>query len=398
MEEERSLSEALILVVDDEPTNVHLLQGALKRAGYVNVVATTDSRRVAGLLSEFEPDLILLDLLMPHLDGFGVMDQLSRLVPSSTFLPVLVLTVDISAETKRRALAGGAKDFLTKPFDLDEVLLRIRNMLETRHMHMQLRKHNEELEERVRMRTADLEHALGSEREAAQRLRELDELKGAFLTAVSHELRTPLTSVLGGALTLEQRGGGLSEEDQNGLIRGVAANARKLNRLLADLLDIDRLARGIAEPVRTPTDICALVEMVVDESEVRRDHPVEVQADRGTIDIDAPKVERIVQNLLVNAARHTPPGTPIWVKACLQEEGAHIVVEDAGPGVPENLRTSIFEPFQHGERRVAHAPGVGIGLSLVSRFAQLHRGRAWVEERPGGGASFHVFLATAPRV
>jgi CheY-like chemotaxis protein len=103
-----SLSDARILVVDDEPPNVQLLQTALKRAGYINVKATTDSRRVAGLLTEFEPDLILLDLLMPHPDGFRVMEQLSRLVPPSTYLPVLVLTADITAETKRRALAGGA--------------------------------------------------------------------------------------------------------------------------------------------------------------------------------------------------------------------------------------------------------------------------------------------------
>src|SRR5712691_3902934 len=305
MQDPSSFSEARIIVVDDEPPNVKLLQIALERAGYVNVQATTDSRRVAGLLTEFEPDLILLDLLMPHLDGFAVMDQLSSLVPSNTYLPVLVLTADVTEETKRRALAGGAKDFLTKPFDLHEVLLRVRNMLETRHLHVQLRRQNEELEERVRARTRELERALSTEREAAERLRALDELKNTFLTAVSHELRTPLTSVLGGALTLEQRGAGLSEGDRDGLVRGLAANARKLNRLLSDLLDIDRLARGLAEPVRTPTDVAPLFTMGVEASELPGNDPVEVEVDRGTIDIDGPKVERIVQNLLVNAARHT---------------------------------------------------------------------------------------------
>ncbi|MGH2555409.1 MAG: ATP-binding response regulator [Actinomycetota bacterium] len=389
------LDEARILVVDDEPPNVRLLQRVLEQAGYVNVEATTDSRRVAGLLTGFAPDLILLDLLMPHLDGFEVMDQLTRLVPSSTYLPILVLTADITAETKRKALARGAKDFITKPFDLEEVLLRIRNMLETRQLHLQLRKQNEELEERVRIRTLELERALATEHEASERLRELDELRSAFLTAVSHELRTPLTSVLGGALTLEQHGPGLSDEDRDGLVHGVVANARKLNRLLSDLLDIDRLVRGIAEPVRTRTDLGALITRAVAESEISGEHPVEVRADPVMIDIDAPKVERIVQNLVVNAGRHTPPGTPIWVRTCLEEEGILIIVEDAGPGVPEDLRTIIFEPFQQGEHLIEHAPGVGIGLSLVSRFTQLHGGKAWVEERPGGGASFRVFLPAA---
>ena len=395
MEEGRPLDEARILVVDDEPPNVRLLQRLLEQAGYVNVEATIDSRRVAGLLTGFEPDLILLDLLMPHLDGFEVMDQLTRLVPSSTYLPILVLTADDTAETKRKALARGAEDFLSKPFDLEEVLLRIRNILEIRQLHLQLRKQNEELEERVRIRTLELERALATERLAAERLRELDELRSAFLTAVSHELRTPLTSVLGGALTLEQQGAGLSDEDRDGLIDGVAANARRLDRLLGDLLDIDRLVRGIAEPTRTPTDLGALIRGAVAESEVPGDHAVHVQADPAMIDIDAPKVERIVEKLVVNAGRHTPPGTSIWVRACREEGGVLIIVEDTGPGVPEDLRTSIFEPFQQGEHRIEHSPGVGIGLSLVSRFAQLHDGKAWVEERPGGGASFRVFLPAA---
>ncbi len=395
MEDGRPLDEARILVVDDEPPNVRLLQRALEQAGYVNVEVTTDSRRVAGLLAEFEPDIILLALLMPYLDGFEVMDQLTRLVLPSTYLPILVLTADITDETKRKALARGAKDFLTKPFDLEEVLLRIHNMLETRQLHLQLRKQNEELEERVRIRTVELERALAAEREAAERVRELDELRSAFLTAVSHELRTPLTSVLGGALTLEQQGASLSDEDRDGLVHGVVASARKLHRLLSDLLDIDRLVRGIAEPIRTPTDLGALISGAVAESEILGDHPVYVQADPVKLDIDAPKVERIVQNLVVNAGRHTPPGTPIWVETCREEGGVLIIVEDAGLGVPEDLRTSIFEPFQQGEHRIEHSPGVGIGLSLVSRFAQLHGGKAWVEERPGGGASFRVFLPGA---
>ena len=164
MEEGRPLDEARILVVDDEPPNARLLHRALERAGYVNVVATIDSRRVAGLLTEFKRDLILLDLLMPHLDGFEVMDQLGQLVPSSTYLPVLVLTADVTTEIKQKALARGAKDFLTKPFDLEEVLLRIHNMLEARRLHLQLRKQNEELEERVRIRILELERALAAER------------------------------------------------------------------------------------------------------------------------------------------------------------------------------------------------------------------------------------------
>ena len=154
-----SLIEARLLIVDDEEPNVELLDRLLRRAGYVNVECTTDPRSVQDLVTEFEPDLILLDLLMPHLDGFAVMEQIRLLEPAGSPIPILVLTADATPETKRRALARGAQDFLTKPFDVDEVLLRIRNMLETRTLQLQLRDQNEVLEELVRIRTRDLEAA-----------------------------------------------------------------------------------------------------------------------------------------------------------------------------------------------------------------------------------------------
>jgi signal transduction histidine kinase len=112
--------------------------------------------------------------------------------------------------------------------------------------------------------------------------------------------------------------------------------------------------------------------------------------------VDPAKVERIVENLLANAARHTPPDTPVWVRVARQDQGVLIAVEDAGGGVPPQLRATLFEPFRQGPEVPTHAPGVGIGLTLVARFAELHGGRAWVEERPGGGSSFRVLLPDPP--
>jgi signal transduction histidine kinase len=121
---------------------------------------------------------------------------------------------------------------------------------------------------------------------------------------------------------------------------------------------------------------------------------VHVDAPSIVVPIDAAKVERIVENLVANAGRHTPGGTQLWVRVEPAEGGVAIVVEDDGPGVPVELRQAVFEPFRQGPGGPStHSPGVGVGLSLVARFAELHGGRAWVEERPGGGASFHVFLA-----
>ncbi|MBI3914241.1 MAG: response regulator [Chloroflexi bacterium] len=150
------LMDSKILIVDDQESNVLLLEQILTRDGYTNLKRTTDSREVLPLYHAFQPDLILLDLAMPHLDGFEVMQQLRGVTPSETFLPILVLTADITPEAKKRALTEGAKDFLTKPFDQIEVLLRIKNLLGTRALHVQQQKQNEILEEKVRERTAQL--------------------------------------------------------------------------------------------------------------------------------------------------------------------------------------------------------------------------------------------------
>jgi putative two-component system response regulator len=131
--------DARILVVDDERVNVILLERILEQDGYTNVKSTTKPDQAVALYDEFEPDLILLDLHMPGLDGFAVMERLEDRIAGDTFVPILILTADIRPEVKRRALAAGAKDFVTKPFDRTEVLLRIQNLLETRFLHMRLR-------------------------------------------------------------------------------------------------------------------------------------------------------------------------------------------------------------------------------------------------------------------
>jgi putative two-component system response regulator len=156
---EAALKEMRVLIVDDQQDNVLLLEVILQRAGYKHLKSTTDPRKVLNLYHEFMPDLLLLDLNMPHMDGYAVMGQLAADIPEGSYFPILVLTADITAETKHKALAHGAKDFLTKPFDLTEVQLRIKNLLATRHLHLQIQAFNEQLEERVRERTRELEEA-----------------------------------------------------------------------------------------------------------------------------------------------------------------------------------------------------------------------------------------------
>ena len=237
-----------------------------------------------------------------------------------------------------------------------------------------------------------LQHALEREQEAGERLRALDELKDTFLRAVSHDLRTPLTVVLGTALTLRETRDYLSADDTDDLLHRLEQNAKKLDRLLSDLLDLERLNRGLIEPERRPTNVAAVVRRVVDEAEFLHDRKVEVHAEPVVLMLDESKVERILENLVGNAERHTPAGTPISIFVASERNGILIRVEDHGAGVPEEFRKAIFDPFGQGPQLHDHAPGVGIGLSLVARFAQIHGGKAWVETCEGGGASFRVYL------
>jgi two-component system sensor histidine kinase KdpD len=238
----------------------------------------------------------------------------------------------------------------------------------------------------------ELAQALEMERLAVERLREADDMKNTFLTAVSHDLRTPLSAILGSAMTLENADElGISDEDRRQLMRSLAKKAKRLTAMVNDLLDMDRLTRGLVQPRREPMDLGALLGRTVAESDVLEERTVHVQAEPIDAWIDESMVVRIVENLLVNAVKHTPPSATIWVGARRVNNGVILRVEDDGLGVAAEERDRLFEPFERGERS-APSPGLGVGLSLVARFAEAHGGRAWVEDREGGGASFRVLF------
>ncbi|HEX8237776.1 MAG TPA: HD domain-containing phosphohydrolase [Abditibacteriaceae bacterium] len=149
---ELSLKDARILIVDDEPANVRYLEVILQQAGYKNIQVTTDAREALPRFNEFQPDIVMLDLNMPHLDGFAVMEQMQAQIADDSYLPFLVLTADATSQVKRKALGAGAKDFIAKPLDATEVILRTNNLLQTRFQ-------NVVLEQKVQARTVKLEEA-----------------------------------------------------------------------------------------------------------------------------------------------------------------------------------------------------------------------------------------------
>src|SRR5215207_8622697 len=176
------LPKARILVVDDEPSNVRLLERMLDLFGGIEYRCTTDPREAVSLFAEFQPDLVLTDLHMPHLDGYQLMSQFQQLIPDDSFLPIVVLTADITAETRRKALATGASDFITKPLDTTEVQLRLRNLLENRFLNVRL-------EDQVRQRTSELEDALQQLQAAQQQVVKQERLSalGMMAGGIAHD-------------------------------------------------------------------------------------------------------------------------------------------------------------------------------------------------------------------
>jgi PAS domain S-box-containing protein len=230
---------------------------------------------------------------------------------------------------------------------------------------------------------------VGTAQDITERKR-VDALRDSILSTVSHELRTPLTSIVGFAMTLKERGMKLAQPTAQEIVDNLNEQAQKLDRLLSDLLDLDRLRHGFVRPSFRPTDIGSLVTQVA-ASRASDSHPIRVEAQTAMAEVDAPKVERIVENLLANALTHTPPGTEIRVRVEPSDTGVLVAVDDRGPGVTEEEREAIFEIFNRGSA-TPDVRGTGIGLSLVSQFTALHGGRAWVEDNDGGGSSFRVFL------
>ncbi len=231
---------------------------------------------------------------------------------------------------------------------------------------------------------------LDDERDNALRLRQADDMKNTFLAAVSHELRTPLTSILGFAVTMLDRPE-LDDAQRERMLRTIVEEAEHLEDILANMLDLDRLTRGKATLVARDVDPAVVVREAVEHVQRRSHRDISVDRASGLhVGVDVAMVERIVENLVGNAVKYTPESADVLVQLYADGRGIVIRVDDGGPGIGSELRETIFEPFRRGAD--VGVPGTGIGLSLVDRFSRMHGGRAWVEERPGGGCRFQVYL------
>ncbi len=389
-----------ILVIDDESANVRLIECILERYGYKHITGVTDARKAAATFDAISPDLVLLDLHMPHLDGYAVLEQLSERIPLDTYLPVLVLTGDQAPENRWRVLRLGARDFLAKPFDATEVVLRIENLLETRILHRSLADQKGQLEHMVRERTQQLEAALRSTETASR-------AKSEFLANMSHELRTPLNSVIGFANVLLKNSHGGMEQQDLAYLQRIRANGLHLLNLINDVLDLAKVEAGKMELHLSEVALERVIYETLEELEGRfvdtRVIPHVVLPDKLlAIPADQEKLKQVLINLIGNAVKFTDEGTvTVVVQTDEHSHPLRLDVIDTGIGIPSSRLALIFESFEQGDRssRRRHG-GTGLGLSISRSLCQLMGFRLSVVSELGTGSAFSVLLrsdAAAPR-
>jgi two-component system sensor histidine kinase KdpD len=234
------------------------------------------------------------------------------------------------------------------------------------------------------------ERLLGTAQDVTEQ-RQAEMLRADILSIVSHELRTPLASILNFGAVLRGSSSSLGERSVQQTIEQILRQARRIDRLLSDLLEIDRLRHGREAPARRPTNVAELASEIA-ESHREGGRPIRVRAQLTTAYVDPAKIERVVDNLLANAVKHTPPDSRIALRLERVGDDLLIIVDDNGPGVPDVHKEAVFEIFDRGPKAVSNQPGSGIGLTLVARLAALHGGKAWVEDSSSGGASVRVLL------
>jgi two-component system sensor histidine kinase/response regulator len=389
-----SLKEANILIVDDQEANVDVLFGFLEMQGYENIVTTTDPREVADLLPSFKPDLILLDLTMPFLNGFEVMEQLRGMIPENVFLPILILTADITTESKIRALSGGASDFLTKPFDLLEVGLRIKNLLYTSYLNQLLMNQNAVLDEKVRERTHELVRKNVELDAAREKAESSERLKTSFINNISHEIRTPLNGILGFGQILTDPY--LKEEEKAEYLHIMNESSERLISTVTNFMEISIISSGNQEvfkaefkPEFVLNDLKGHFKTICDRKNINLSVSLPPEAGSQKIYTDKELLFKILRHLLDNAIKFTDVGGFIILGFEVRESEFLFYVKDNGKGISEEGKKSIFKRFMQEDNSYTRGyEGCGIGLSISTGLIELLGGTIWVDSEKGKGSTF----------
>ncbi len=354
-----------ILLADDNADMRDYLARLLRTRWSVEAVGDGDQALTAARARA--PNLVLTDVMMPGLDGFGLMRELRRHPPTKD-VPVIMLSARAGEEARVEGLEAGADDYLTKPFSARELLARVST-------HLQIA--------RLRKAAEDASRA-----------------KDDFLSTLSHELRTPLNAIVGWATLL--RGGGVAEEQLPKVFETIERNARVQARLIEDLLELSRVEQGKLVLSVGPLEMVRVVEAAIDAVRPAADAKgVRIQPvldSHATIVGDADRLQQVAWNLLTNAIKFTPRGGRVQVRLHRQDSYVELAVADNGQGIEKSFLPHVFDRFRQADpSSTRRTGGLGLGLAIVRSLVELHGGTVTAgSEGPGRGATFVVRLPTAP--
>jgi signal transduction histidine kinase len=398
-----ALRQTKILIIDDELANIQLLERILRQERFQNLTSTTDSRVAVSLFQEFRPDLVLLDWLMPNPNGRAIIKQLRVLSTGEEYLPIVVLTADATPEAKRLALASGATEFVTKPFDAIEVLLRIANLLQTRLAHLRMYEQKVALEETVRQRTANLEQAVAELRASQQQLIQAERLSalGTMASGIAHDFNNALTLIIGFSeiLLRDAERGRLTEEDTIPSLKEVLAAARGASTTVRQLREFSKF--GNTGEVHKSVNLNKVIEQAVSFTKPKWEtqsfaegRQISTKVDSADIPAilgDAAQLRDVIINLIFNAADAMAQGGMITLRTRAEPKAVIVEVSDTGAGMTEEVRRRCFEPFFSTKGN----QGTGLGLAMVFSIVQRHSGTIDIASEPGKGTKFTVRLPAA---
>ena len=360
-----------IMVVDDQPANLKLLEDMLKQHGY-GVRSFPRGRLALVAASQNPPDLILLDINMPEMNGYEVCARLKSDVKLSR-IPVIFLSALDETEDKLKAFKSGAVDYVTKPFQLDEVQARVETHLQLQNLERALKLHNDHLEELVQSRTRELG-------EAHEQLKILDRAKTDFLTLISHEFRTPLNGILGfGELLLDQ----LSPDESSEQFRNMFEQSRR--RILAILDDALLLTRiEVGAEKSAAQSVCldtAFTEAIGRVAELAQSRAVTLSHPFGeahTVQGSRELVVKALAALLETAVRFSKTGEAVRIACRRVGDSVQVVIESIGSTLPQEVIPKFFDLFSMGEA-ITRDGDFGLGPPVAHRILSLFGGSVGVE-------------------
>jgi signal transduction histidine kinase/GGDEF domain-containing protein len=372
--------EERILVVDDEKAIRDFLYQALTRLGGFVVELAENGEEALKKIEKEDFDLVLTDLKMPTMDGLQLISEIAKFKPETL---MVLLTGHGTIESALEAMKRGASDYLPKPINLDEMLMRLRKVLEERQRFISLKDYAAELEK------------------ANQELKKIDEMKSEFVSVASHELRTPLAAIKNAVQLMLQGKTGEINENQTKFLSMAERNINRLTSILNSLLDLSRIESGKIGLKFEELDLRGSIEFILSSLKPQTNgksiqFKMEIQEELPSVYGDREKLEQILTNLVGNATKFTPEGGEISVSAKPSEEEEAMVaisVRDSGIGIPEDQLDKVFEKFHQVEDSLRRSiTGTGLGLAITKGLVEAQHGKIWVESELGKGSTFTFTL------